>query len=408
MKFFDIINQWANRYFSQPDAIYLVAVLVIAMALLMAFGGALAPVLTGLVIAFLLQGIVGSLEHRRVPRWAAVYLAFLLFLGTVLALSLLVLPLLWRQLQSLVQVLPSLAQRLQEGVSNLAQRFPEYITSEQISALLEQVSREAANVGGAVIETAFTQVFSLLGLVLYLVLVPITVFFLLKDKDRLINAVREVLPTQRPMINAVAAEMNVQLGNYVRGKALEILIVGVVTFLAFLILDLNYAALLSVVVGFSVLIPFVGAAVVTLPVFAVAVLQFGWSADLAIVMAVYGILQFLDGNVLVPLLFSEANDLHPVAIIIAILAFGSIWGIWGVFFAIPLATLIKAIFNSWPRSLAVASTQQCRTVHGYPMASMCHPFTVTTLPMASAQKCRGVYRFNNSNLRSLSLEIKIG
>ena len=82
MKFFDIINQWANRYFSQPDAIYLVAVLVIAMALLMAFGGALAPVLTGLVIAFLLQGIVGSLEHRRVPRWAAVYLAFLLFLGT--------------------------------------------------------------------------------------------------------------------------------------------------------------------------------------------------------------------------------------------------------------------------------------------------------------------------------------
>ena len=358
MKFFDIINQWANRYFSQPDAIYLVAVLVIAMALLMAFGGALAPVLTGLVIAFLLQGIVGSLEHRRVPRWAAVYLAFLLFLGTVLALSLLVLPLLWRQLQSLVQVLPSLAQRLQEGVSNLAQRFPEYITPEQISALLEQVSREAANVGGAVIETAFTQVFSLLGLVLYLVLVPITVFFLLKDKDRLINAVREVLPTERPMINAVAAEMNIQLGNYVRGKALEILIVGVVTFLAFLILDLNYAALLSVVVGFSVLIPFVGAAVVTLPVFAAAVLQFGWSADLAIVMAVYGILQFLDGNVLVPLLFSEANDLHPVAIIIAILAFGSIWGIWGVFFAIPLATLIKAIFNAWPRSLAVASTQQ--------------------------------------------------
>ena len=100
-------------------------------------------------------------------------------------------------------------------------------------------------------------------------------------------------------------------------------------------MDLNYAALLSVVVGFSVLIPFVGAAVVTLPVFAVAVLQFGWSADLAMVMAVYGILQFLDGNVLGAIVVLEANDLHPVAIIIAILAFGSIWGIWGVFFAIP-------------------------------------------------------------------------
>ena len=162
---------------------------------------------------------------------------------------------------------------------------------------------------------------------------------------------------ERPMISAVAAEMNTQLGNYVRGKALEILIVGGVTFAAFLILGLNYAALLSVIVGFSVLIPFVGAAVVTLPVFAVAVLQFGWSGDLALIMAVYGILQFLDGNVLVPLLFSEANDLHPVAIIVAILAFGSLWGIWGVFFAIPLATLIKAIFNAWPRSLVSAPTQ---------------------------------------------------
>ena len=358
MKLFDIINQWANRYFSQPDAIYLVAMLLIGAALLMAFGGALAPVLTGLVIAFLLQGVVTELEQRRVPRTFAVYAAFLLFLGSVLALVLLVVPLLWQQLQSFLQVLPSVAQRLQEGVSNLAQRFPEYVTQEQISALLEQGGREMANVGGAVIETAFSQVFSLLGLVLYVVFVPITVFFFLKDKERLVSAVREMLPTERPMINTVTAEMNTQLGNYVRGKALEILIVGFVTFAAFLILGLNYAALLSVIVGFSVLIPFVGAAVVTLPVFAVAVLQFGWSTDLTLVMAVYAILQFLDGNVLVPLLFSEANDLHPLAIIIAILAFGSLWGIWGVFFAIPLATLIKAIFNAWPRSLVAATAQQ--------------------------------------------------
>mgnify|MGYP001224447161 FL=1 len=358
MKLFEIINQWANRYFSQPDAVYLVAMVFIGVVLLMAFGGALAPVLMGLVIAFLLQGVVGALEHWRVPKTVAVYGAFLLFLGSVLALILLVVPLLWQQLQSFLQVLPSLAQRLQEGVNNLAERFPEYVTQEQITALLEQGSREMANVGGAVIETAFSQVFSLLGLVLYLVFVPITVFFFLKDKDQLVNTVRDLLPAERPMLSAVGAEMNTQLGNYVRGKALEILIVGFVTFAAFLILGLNYAALLSVVVGFSVLIPFVGAAVVTLPVFAVAVLQFGWSTDFAIVIAVYGILQFLDGNVLVPLLFSEANDLHPVAIIIAIPAFGSLWGIWGVFFAIPLATLIKAIFNAWPRSLVATANQQ--------------------------------------------------
>jgi putative permease len=102
-------------------------------------------------------------------------------------------------------------------------------------------------------------------------------------------------------------------------------------------------------VGISVLVPFIGAAVVTIPVFLVAVIQFGWSWDLAWVMAAYGIIQALDGNVLVPLLFSEAVDLHPITIIVAVLAFGGLWGIWGVFFAIPLATLVKAIFNAWPR-----------------------------------------------------------
>ena len=101
-------------------------------------------------------------------------------------------------------------------------------------------------------------------------------------------------------------------------------------------------------VGLSVLIPFVGAALVTLPVFVVAVIQFGWTWDLGIVMIVYGVIQFLDGNVLVPLLFSEVVDLHPITIIVAVLAFGGVWGVAGVFFAIPLATLIKAIYKAWP------------------------------------------------------------
>jgi len=66
------------------------------------------------------------------------------------------------------------------------------------------------------------------------------------------------------------------------------------------------------------------------------------------VMVIYGVIQFVDGNILVPLLFSEAVNLHPVAIITAILLFGGMWGLWGVFFAIPLATLIKAVINAWP------------------------------------------------------------
>jgi putative permease len=96
-------------------------------------------------------------------------------------------------------------------------------------------------------------------------------------------------------------------------------------------------------------IPYVGATVVTLPVALVAYFQFGLTPPFYYVLIAYAAIQFLDGNVLVPVLFSEVVNLHPVAIIAAILLFGGLWGFWGVFFAIPLATVIQAILRAWPR-----------------------------------------------------------
>lgn len=349
MKFLNVISRWVNEYFSNEEAIYLIALLGFVIVVLATLGGVLAPVLTGLVFAFLLQGLVNWLQRIKLPRLLAVYVSFLLFVGLILAFFIIVVPLLWKQMQGLIGLLPSVITLLQDGVSELASRYPQYVTEDQISSLIDQGARELGNFSATVFQTAFSQVFSLLGLIIYLVLVPISIFFFLKDKDELLAWLHSLLPADRPLLTSVASEMNVQLGNYVRGKTIEILIVGASTFVGFTALGLNYAALLSVLVGLSVLIPFVGAAVVTLPVFVVGVIQFGWSWGLGSVMIVYGVIQFLDGNVLVPLLFSEVVDLHPISIIVAVLAFGGIWGVWGVFFAIPLATLIKAIYKAWPR-----------------------------------------------------------
>jgi putative permease len=158
-------------------------------------------------------------------------------------------------------------------------------------------------------------------------------------------------------MTAIWSEMDMQFANYVRGKAIEILIVGLASLLAFLILDLNYAALLALLVGLSVLIPYIGATVVTLPVLLVGYMQWGWGLDFFWLFIVYGAIQFVDGNLLVPLLFSEVVNLHPVSIIIAVLLFGGIWGFWGVFFAIPLATLVKAVYNAWPRKWSDIATE---------------------------------------------------
>lgn len=350
MNFVDVLGGWVNRYFSRPDAIFLISVLLVIAMVLYTLAGALAPVLTGLVLAFLLQGLVGRLEKLGSPRLLAIAVAMIVLIGTVATAVLLVVPLLWQQAADLLALAPTLVGMLRDGLSSLAEAFPEFITAEQILGVVNESSKELGNLSGVLLESAFSQVFSLFGLLIYLVLVPISVFFLLKDKELLMAHLASLLPKDRPLLDAVGSEMNAQLGNYVRGKAVEILLVGTVTFITFLFFGLNYAALLGVLVGISVLIPFIGAAIVTLPVFMIAVLQFGWSLDLAWVMLAYAIIQFLDGNVLVPLLFSEAVDLHPITIIIAILAFGGLWGLWGVFFAIPLATFIKAIYAAWPRA----------------------------------------------------------
>jgi putative permease len=132
-------------------------------------------------------------------------------------------------------------------------------------------------------------------------------------------------------------------------------VVGVVTYVVFLVFGLKYAELLALLVGLSVLIPYIGAAAVTIPVVLVAFYQYGNQSEFIYVVVAYLIVQALDGNVLVPLLFSEAVNLHPLAIIVAVLFFGGVWGFWGIFFAIPLATLVKAIINAWPNQELLSS-----------------------------------------------------
>jgi putative permease len=173
----------------------------------------------------------------------------------------------------------------------------------------------------------------------------------MKDKSNLINWAGNFLPRNRPLMNRIWLEMDQQISNYIRGKVLEIFIVGCVSYLMFVILGINYALLLSVLVGLSVIVPYIGATVVTIPVAAVAYVQWGIGSEFYTALVAYGVLQLVDGNVLVPVIFSEAVNLHPVAIIAAVLVFGGIWGLAGVFFAIPLATLVKAIINAWPNTI---------------------------------------------------------
>jgi putative permease len=334
---------------SDEEAVVLAVLLFLAFTAVLTLGGMLAPVLAGMVLAYLMQGLVTTLERMRLPGGVAVGLVFALFMGLLVVFIVVVLPLLWHQLITLFNELPGMLAKWQSLLLLLPERYPHLVSDEQVLQAIEVARGEIGKFGQWALTFSLSSLPLLVNIMIYLVLVPILVFFFLKDRAMIGRWVSGYLPRERALITRVAEEMNRQIANYIRGKVIEIVICGGVTYIAFVALGLNYAALLALLVGVSVVVPYVGAVVVTVPVMLIALFQWGWSDQFIYLMAVYGIIQTLDGNVLVPLLFSEAVNLHPVAIICAVLLFGGLWGFWGVFFAIPLATLFKAVLDAWPR-----------------------------------------------------------
>jgi putative permease len=231
----------------------------------------------------------------------------------------------------------------------LPERYPELVSAAQIDAAMDTMRQEVLGYGQTLVSVSVSSLVGVITVLVYLILTPLLVFFFLKDKDLILGWFRRYLPRHRAIARSVWADVDRQISNYVRGKFWEILVVWAVSFVTFSAFGLNYAMLLALLVGLSVIIPYIGASVVTVPVVLIAWFQWGWGAQFVWLTAAYLIIQMLDGNVLVPLLFSEVVNLHPVAIIVAILVFGGLWGFWGVFFAIPLATVVQAILTAWPR-----------------------------------------------------------
>ena len=375
------LNDWFQRNFSDPQVVILALFLILGVVLVLLFGGMLMPVFASLVIAYLLEGAVQRIERFGVPRLISVITVFTAFMAALFYLLFGLLPMLTRQITAIVAELPRYIRTAQDWLATLPERYPQIVSSagtevgesgdapmledgenialisqDQLSQLLDNLGVELGRYGTQVV--SFSGVVGIASLLIFLVIMPVLVFFFLKDKDRLKAWFVHYLPRDLGLVATVWKEVDAQIGNYVRGKALEILIVWVVTYIVFSLLNVPFTMLLSMVVGFSVLIPYIGAAVVTLPVAIVALIAFGGlTAGFWYVLIAYAIIQALDGNVLVPILFSEVVNLHPVAIITSILVFGGLWGFWGVFFAIPLATLVNAVLRAWPRARGEAEEE---------------------------------------------------
>ncbi len=346
----NFINRTLKRALPNTQAASLVIIVLVSFVLIYSLSDLLMPVFVSIGIAYLLEGIVRKAERLNMPRFAAVMLVFSLFVTSLVFLLFILIPIISQQAVELVQQVPDIISHAQTGIMRLPKLYPKLVSETKIQEILQVVQSELLSYCQSLLSVSAASVMGLISAMIYLFLVPMMVFFLLKDKEILMAWFIRFMPKERHLSVDVWHEVDTQIGNYVRGKVSEVLILCAVSYLTYAIMGLNYALLLAVLMGLQVILPYIGATLVTFPVLGVAYFQWGLSNDdfMSIVIA-YAIIQAVDGVLLVPLLFSEAVNLHAIAIIVAILFFGGLWGFWGVFLAIPLATVVKAILTAWSR-----------------------------------------------------------
>ena len=340
------VKDYLSRYLSNPQVFSLIVVLTVGVTIVVLAGDILTPLIASLVIAYILDGGIDVLQRLRFSRGLSLLIVYLAFIFSALVLALVLVPMLSNQITQFLNDLPAIFSGGKTLLMRLPEEYPQYIKTSHINQFIDSLRGEITGIGKRMLGLSLSSVVGFIALIVYVVLVPLLIFFFLKDKKALLAWFANFMLQRKEnqaLTMSVWSEVNAGIAGYIRGKLIEILVIWMISWIIFSVFGLNYAPLLSFLVGISVLIPFIGAAIVAIPVALVAYAQWGFDASFIYVMIAYAVLQFLDGNLLVPLLFSEVVNLHPVAIISSVLVFGGIWGIWGVFFAIPLATLVNAV-----------------------------------------------------------------
>ena len=345
---YDYLKGFFRNYFYEEEQFAALFILIIAAVLLYFIGSTITPVFVSILVAYLLNGVMNFFEEKNYSKKISFYFTFTIFLAFYLFI-LLSLPYVTGQIASLINELPAIVAFVESLFNDLMIRYPNFFTTEQVEEIFASSASLIPSIAEQVLIQLNTSFSAIMNALIFLILTPILVFFFLKDKSEMLSYVTYFLPNKRILLSQIWSDLNTQLFGYVRGKALEMIIVGSVTTLAFLILGVNYSVILGILVGMSVLIPLFGAILVTIPVVAIGLFQWGLDTSFFIFLFVYLLIQILDGNVLFPLLMGNEVNLHPVLIILAILVFGGIWGFWGLLLAVPIATFIRAVFKVWPK-----------------------------------------------------------
>lgn len=333
-----------------PESISLL-LWVLAIGMLLYFlRGVSAPLLLSIIISYLMNILVKQLETKYHFRHAgAVGLVFVLSWGVLLTTVLCLTPLLIDQVYNLITSIPNLVDYLEHSLMRASKHLPEtFLKGESGNVLWNYLADYASSLGNKMLGFFVGSLSGAGNLLFYLLVIPTLSFFMLRDRDQILAWLGQFWPSERTQLEWLWHRVQIDLLGYLRGKLLEMAIVVGVSAIFFTVFGLPYALLFALLMGISVFIPYVGIATVSFPVLIVAVLQWGFGMRFGCFLAIYTLLNTLEGQLLAPLLMAKVLTLHPLAIILAVFCFGYWFGLWGVLFAIPLVSLLRLLLLGWP------------------------------------------------------------
>ena len=311
----------------------------------------LMPFLVGALLAYLGDPLVDRLEARRLPRWAAVSVVFIVLLLVILGLLVLLMPVIGAQIDTLRDLVPRMLNWIQRtGIpwieNELRVDLSDHVRLDQLGTALAGHWQQTGDIATAVVQRVSTSGLALLALLANVALIPVVTFYLLRDWDVLVARIRDLLPRRsEPTVSALTRECDDVLGAFLRGQFLVMVSLGAIYAIGLWLLGLNLALLIGTVAGLLSIVPYLGTIIGVAAALLAALFQFGDLWHLVGVAAVFIVGQTLEGTLLTPMLVGDRIGMHPVAVIFAVLAGGQLFGFVGVLLALPVAAVIMVLLR---------------------------------------------------------------
>jgi predicted PurR-regulated permease PerM len=316
---------------------------VLFLVLFWALGNVLLPFLVGGAIAYFLDPIADRLERAGLSRVAATTLISLVALVLVILLVLAVIPTLVNQLTALIDAAPDISKRLQ---GFLLERFPSLADSTStIRQTLAEIGAAIQARGGELAQGLLSSALGVISVVVFIIVVPVVAFYLLLDWDEMTKRIDQMLPRDHaPTIRRLAREIDAVLAGFVRGQVSVCLALGTFYAAALMLAGLQFGLIVGAIAGAITFIPYVGSIIGGTLAVGLALFQFwGDWVSIGIIAAIFAIGQFIEGNVLTPKLVGKSVGLHPVWLLFALSAFGSVFGFVGMLIAVPVAAMLGVL-----------------------------------------------------------------